>query len=139
MMCHLDKTSCSRYNTAAHFGVDAGFAAAAVQKHFGVDAGSVAAAVAAAGDEKNVTWNVWEGGGEKYERHSETSSRLCNSSTGVLCLNSDVADRGLSSSFLMPFPRAYEYPRAPRFPLAPWVRIRLVYLLRQPSRSTHLK
>jgi len=23
MMCHLDKTSCSRYNTAAYFGVDA--------------------------------------------------------------------------------------------------------------------
>jgi len=48
MMCHLDKTSCSRYNTAAHFGVNAGFAAAAVQKCI-LDAGSVAAA---AGDEK---------------------------------------------------------------------------------------
>ena len=62
MMCHLDKTSCSRYNTAAHFGVDAGSAAAArnafwsergvcgssgPKTHFGVDA-----AVAAAGNEK---------------------------------------------------------------------------------------
>jgi len=27
-MCHLDKTSCSRYNTAAHFGMDAESAAA---------------------------------------------------------------------------------------------------------------
>jgi len=29
MMCHLDKTSRSRYNTAAHFEVDAGSAATA--------------------------------------------------------------------------------------------------------------
>jgi len=29
MMCYLDKTSCSCYSTAAHFGVDMGFAAAA--------------------------------------------------------------------------------------------------------------
>jgi len=59
------RTSCSRYNTAAHFGVDAGPVAAArnafwsergicdssgPKTHFGVDSGSVAAA--AAGDEK---------------------------------------------------------------------------------------
>jgi len=33
-----------------------------------------------------VTDAFWEGGGEKYERHSEMSSCLCNSSTGVLYL-----------------------------------------------------
>jgi len=68
MMCHLDKTSCSRYNTAAYFGVDAGSAVAArnafwgergvcsssgPKTHFGVDTGSVAvAAVTVTGDEK---------------------------------------------------------------------------------------
>jgi len=62
-MCHLDKTSCSRYNVAAHFGMDAesaaemhfgvnaGFAAAAVQKCI-LDARSVAVAAAVAEDDK---------------------------------------------------------------------------------------
>ena len=64
MMCHLDKTSCSRRilgtrglrrRPETHFGVNAGFAAAAAQKRI-LDTGSMAAAAAAvaaaAGDEK---------------------------------------------------------------------------------------
>jgi len=43
MMCHLDETSYSRYNAAAHFGTR-GLLQQRPKTHFGVDAVSVAAA-----------------------------------------------------------------------------------------------
>jgi len=104
-----------RRRPETHFGVNAGFAAAAVQKRILELTRRWRRRVT----KKNVTWNVWEGGGEKYERHSETSSCLCNPSGSYFYINSDVADRSLLSSFPAPSPRAYEYPPRPALPSSP--------------------
>jgi len=84
MMCHLDKTSCSCHNTAAHFGVDAGSAAAAAQKRI-----------------LEWTRGPWrrrrdkkmsrEMFGRVAVKNMKSTAKyplcLCNPSTGVLCLH----------------------------------------------------
>jgi len=113
MMCHLDRTSCSRYNTAAHFGMDAESAMAVQKRILELTRGPWRRRRRRRQvTKKNVTWNVWEDGDEKYERHSETSSCLCNPSTGVLCLHKQRCSRPGPSLLL---PRAFP-PRLRVFP-----------------------
>jgi len=99
MMCHLDKTSCSHYNTAAHFGVDAG---------------SVAAA--AAGDEKKMSRGMFGRVAvknmksiAKYHHHVYVIHRLGS----YVYKNSDVADRGLPSFFPASSPPCPALPFSP--------------------------
>jgi len=98
MMCHLDKTSCSRYNTAAHFGVDAGSVAAATAGEKKMSRGMFGRV--AVKNMKSIA---------KYHHHVYVIHRLGS----YVYKNSDVADRGLPSFFPASSPPCPALPFSP--------------------------